>query len=103
MNLMSWLLPTLYYVFVFGVCTYLLIRGVTHLFVSLFAAGALLGIFRMLGWIALEQAPGGIGENMRYMPVLTLIGSLGMLVSVAAFFSLAAFLLRNERTAPPQV
>ena len=100
MDLLIWAVPLLYQSFVLGVSAFLLMRGVTPLFVALFGAGALLEMFRTLGFIAMQRAPGGFSDNMRFMPVVTLIGTLGMLRFVAAFVSLAAFLLRTERTTP---
>lgn len=96
MDLLSWTVPVLYHGAVLGACAYLLMRGVTHSFVALFGAGALLELIRTLGLILLQRGPGGFGDNMRFLPVVTLVGTVGMLLSIAAFIALTAFLLRDE-------
>ena len=87
--------PLLYTVFVLGVCAFLLARGVTHLFVILFAVGAVLHAIPTLGIVLLQQAPGGIGANIHSLTAFSVFGVLGTFVSGAAFVLLAKFLLRT--------
>lgn len=98
MHTVMLLFPVLYFLSVLGLCTFLLIRGVTHLFVGLFAGGALLGLVSPLGFLVLQQAPGGFSANTRYLPFLNAFGMLGTCIFVAGFVSLAAFLLRVQKT-----
>ena len=94
-----WTVPLLCHGFVLAVCIYLLVRGVTHLFVPLFAAGALLELMRTLGFLVLQR--GGFTGNMHLVPIVSLIGTIGMLLSAAGFVALAAFLLRKDASKPP--
>ncbi len=99
MNTVSLALPALYFFIILGLATYLLIRGITHTFVCLFAAAALIELIRSMGFLLLSLAPGGFSANARYFPVLTAVGFLGMLLFVAGFISLTTYLLRPQ---PPQ-
>jgi hypothetical protein len=101
MELVTWAVPLLYYGFVLALSTYLLIRGITHLFVPLFAVGALLELMRTLGFMILQR--GGFAENMHLVPIVSLVGTIGMLLSGGAFVALAAFLLRTATSKPPPV
>jgi hypothetical protein len=87
--------PLLYTLFVIGVCGFLLARGVSHLFVILFAVGAVLHALPSLGILLLQQAPGGISANARWLGVFSLFGVLGTLISMAAFLLLASFLMQT--------
>ncbi len=98
---MTWTVPLLYNGFVLALCTYLLIRGATHSFVALFAASALLGLLRTLGFIIIQRAPGGFSDNMRFIPAVNVVGTIGVLLSVAGFVALAAYLLRNAPSNRP--
>jgi uncharacterized membrane protein len=95
----SLVVPLLYTLFVIAVCGYLLARGVSHLFVMLFAIGALLHALPTVGFLLLQQAPGGISANASWLGVFSLFGVLGTLVSAAAFLLLASFLMRLPRAA----
>ena len=98
MHILTPAISLLYFLLVLGLCTFLIIRGVTHLFVGLFAGGALLHLLQSLGYLALNQAPGGYSANLRYFPILSLVGTLGTLVFAAGFVLLAGFLLRGAKT-----
>lgn len=89
-------IPALYFLLLLGLCTLLLIRGITHMFVGLFACGAFLHVIQILGYVFLRQAPGGYSANAQYLPLFTLLGALGTVVFAAAFISLTLFLLRNK-------
>ena len=93
----------LYLVFVLGLCTYLLIRGITHSFIALFACGALLHMIPQLGFFILSQMPGGFGANSQYFPMLAIFGLLGTLCFAGGFFLLTKFLLQSTArgAAPP--
>ena len=100
MDTISLAFPILYFLFIIALCTYLLIRGITHSFVALFAGAAVLQMIPRLGYLVLQQTPGGFAAHSRYFPVLSGFGMFGTLVSMAAFISLAAFLLRRPQTQP---
>jgi hypothetical protein len=91
-------IPLLYTISVMGVCAYLLSRGITHVFIILFAVGAMLRAFPTIGILLFQQAPGGIAANMRWFSALSMLGMLGAVLSAAAFLSLAVFLLRTQPT-----
>ena len=74
MNIISLTLPLPYLLLVLGLCTYLLIRGITHLFVGLFAVGALLQMIPRLGFIALSEAPGGFAANSSHFHMFSIFG-----------------------------
>ena len=95
------LLPVLYPIFIVGVCTFLLIRGLTHSFLVCFIVGALLHTVPTVGFVLMQQAPGGFSENLRWMPALSAVGFFGSLVSAAGFVLLAIHLLARE-TPPPR-
>jgi hypothetical protein len=97
MTTLSLAIPIGYSLIIFGLCTYLLVRGITHLFVGLFAGGALLHMIPSLGFMFFQFAPGGLSANARYLPFLSVFGALGALVSLAAFACLVAFLLRLQK------
>lgn len=82
-----------------GLCTYLLIRGVTHLFVGLFAAGAFLHLIQTMGFLFLSHMAGGFSANTQYLPIISIVGIVGTIASAAAFISLTAFLLRPPAAA----
>ena len=96
---MPMLLPIVYPIFVIGVCTFLLLRGLTHSFLVCFIVGAILHTIPTIGFALMQQAPGGFSENMRWMPALSAVGFFGSLVSAAGFVLLATHLLARE--APP--
>jgi len=97
MDLISLTLPLLYLLLVLGLFTFLLIRGVTHLFIALFAAGALIQVIPRLSFLAMHQAPGGFSANVRYLPILSALGMIGTLCFAAGFFALTIFLLRSAK------
>lgn len=99
MNSISLLLPLLYFLLVLGLCAYLLIRGITHTFVALFAGGALLHLIQSLGYFAMQEALGGFSANRQYFPILALLGGFGTICFAAAFITLTLFLLQAERPA----
>ena len=92
-------LPAFYFFVILGLCTYLLIRGVTHTFVCLFTAAALIELIRSMAFLLMSLAPGGFSANARYLPATTALGFLGMLLFIAGFVSLTIYLLRAQ---PPQ-
>ncbi len=96
MNLLSLVVPTLFNLLVLGLFAYLFVRGVTHLFVGLFAAGALLHGLQMFGYLLLSRMPGGVGANAQYLPAMAIAGALGTILFAVAFVLLAMFLLRNR-------
>jgi hypothetical protein len=93
MNSIGFIIPLLYLLFLLGLFTFLLVRGVTHSFIGLFAAGALLELIPHLGFLAMQAMPGGFSANRAYYPLLTIVGSLGMFCFAAGFLLLAKFLL----------
>jgi len=99
MNIISLTLPLLYLLLVLGLCTYLLIRGITHSFIALFAAGALVQMIPRLGFLAMHEAPGGFAANSSYIPMLSIFGMLGSLCFAGGFIALTMFLLRTAKTA----
>ena len=99
MNNISLALPALYFFIILALSTYLLIRGITHTFVCLFAAAALIELIRSMAFLAMSLAPGGFSANSRYLPAISAIGYFGMLVFIAGFVSLTTYLLRAQ---PPQ-
>ena len=90
------LLPVVYPAFVIGVCTFLLLRGVTHSFLICFIVGALLHAMPSVGFALIEQAPGGFSGNIRWLPALSAVGFFGSIVSAAGFVLLALHLLARE-------
>ncbi|HEX8279885.1 MAG TPA: hypothetical protein VF551_00795 [Chthoniobacterales bacterium] len=96
MDLISLAVPLLYWFLVLALSGYLLMRGVTHVFVALFAAGAVMHLIQSGGIVFMRMAPGGFGANMRYLPVLQIIGFGGIILTGAAFVLLASFLLRRD-------
>ena len=96
MNNLILTLPVLYFFIILGLSAYLLIRGVTHTFICLFAAAALIELIRSMAYLLMSLAPGGFSANARYMPVLSVIGFLGMLGFIAGFGSLTVWLLRAQ-------
>lgn len=99
MTAVSLAFPVLSAAVVVAICAYLLIRGVTHLFVILFAVAAILHALPSAGFLLLQQAPGGISAHLPVVTMLSIFGMLGTLASLAAFFSLASFLLAAR---PPE-
>ncbi len=83
MNNISLALPALYFFIILALSTYLLIRGITHTFVCLFAAAALIELIRSMGFFLISLAP-----------TLSVIGFLGMVLFIGGFISLTMFLLR---------
>ena len=100
MNNLSLLVPAVYFFIILALATYLLIRGVTHIFVCLFAAAALAELIRSMGFFLISQAPGGFSANSIYMPILTALGFLGMVLFIAGFLSLTLYLLRPASPDP---
>jgi hypothetical protein len=99
MNNYSLLLPAVYFFVILGLSTYLLIRGITHSFVCLFAVAALIELIRSMAFLLMSLAPGGFSANARYLPATSVLGFLGMLIFIAGFISLTIFLLRAQ---PPK-
>jgi hypothetical protein len=95
-QLVTFSISALYFLLVLGASTFLLIRGIAHLFVGLFACGAFLHLIQVLGFAFLNQAPGGLSANSHYFPILALIAALGTIMFAAAFVSLTLFLLRHK-------
>ena len=93
MSILPSLVTLLYLLLVLGLCTYLLIRGITHAFVALFACGALLHMIPPLGYLALRQTAGGVPAYSRYIGFLTIFGAFGTICFAAGFILLARFLL----------
>ena len=58
-------IPLLYLLFLLGLFTFLLIRGVTHSFIACFAAGALLELIPQLGFLVIRSMPGGFSSSFR--------------------------------------
>ncbi len=54
MTNISLALPAFYFFIILGLSTYLLIRGITHIFVCLFAAAALIELIRSMGFLLHE-------------------------------------------------
>ena len=96
MDIIPFVLPLLYLLFVLGLCTFLLVRGVTHSFIALFASGALLHMIPQLGYVILRQMPGGFSAYDRFLPVLSIFGAFGTLCFAAGFLLLARFLLATR-------
>jgi hypothetical protein len=94
MNIIAWGVPLLYSLLIIALCGYLLIRGITHAFVGLFAAGALLHMLQAMTYIFLTQMPGGIGAYSTYLPLVGIVGGIGTVISAAAFITLTTFLVR---------
>ena len=92
MNFAS-VIPLLYELFLLGLFTYLLIKGVTHSFIACFAAGALLEIIPHVGFLAMQEMPGGFAANRGYYPILVSFGTVGTICFAAGFLLLAKFLL----------
>ncbi len=97
MNLLSLVVPALFYPLVVGLCAYLLIRGVTQLFVGLFAAGALLHMLQTLAYLVISRLPGGYGAYEHYFLILAIVGSLGTMLFAAAFISMTSYLLGHTK------
>jgi hypothetical protein len=96
MDFIPMAIGALYFLLLLGLSTFLLVRGVTHLFVGLFACGAFLHLIQSLGFVFLRQAPGGYSANARFFPILGAVGAFGTIVLAAAFVSLTMFLLKNK-------
>lgn len=99
MNILSFGISALFYAIVIALCAYLLVRGVTHLFVGLFLAGGLLHLLQALAYAVMSRLPGGFGAYTQYFFVLAIVGALGTILFAAAFISLTAFLLRRPNEA----
>ena len=99
MDVLSFGFGAIYYLLVLGIFIFLLMRGVTELFVAFFAGGALIHLLQTVGFLSMRFAPGGFGAHSRFFPLLGLVGLLAMLLFAAGFISLAIFLLRG-RTKP---
>lgn len=95
MNYVGMGIQALFNLLVIVLCAYLLIRGITHLFVGLFAAGALLHMLQTMGFVVFSRMPGGIGAHTEIFPFLSIVAALGTLLFAAAFISLTMFLLRS--------
>ena len=90
------LLHLIYPVFVVGFCSYLLIRGLTHSFLLCFIGGAILHAVPTIGIALLQQAPGGFGANVRWMPAFSAVGIAGSVIFAVGFILLGRHLLRND-------
>ena len=99
MNSLLYLLPAVYFLIILGLSTFLLVRGITHIFVCLFAAAALIELIRSMGFFFISQAPGGVGAYNTYMPIFSALGFIGMAIFIVGFLTLTLFLLRAQ---PPQ-
>jgi len=100
MEIISLLAGILYTLAVLGICGFLLSRGLTHAFILWFGIGAALQAVPRIGFYVLQQAPGGVGANLHWLPAFSVLGMLGALCFVVGFVALAAFLLRTK---PPEV
>ncbi len=98
MESIAFIVPLLYLLFLLGLCTFLLIRGVTHAFIACFTAGALLELIPQLGFLAIRSMPGGFAANGGYYPLLMIFGAFGTICFAAGFFLLAKFLLGPPKT-----
>ena len=98
MNNFSLVVPALYFFIILGLCTYLLMRGITHAFVGWFAAAALIELLRSMALLLMNVAPGGLGAHTRYLPAASVIGYLGMLIFIVGFASLTRYLVVESRT-----
>ncbi|MFL6530087.1 MAG: hypothetical protein ACJ8HU_05720 [Chthoniobacterales bacterium] len=94
MNFVGMGIQALFNLLVIALCAYLLIRGITHLFVGLFAAGALLHLLQTMGFAVFSRMPGGIGAYSTLFPLLMILAALGTFLFAAGFISLTLFLLR---------
>ncbi|MGZ4966402.1 MAG: hypothetical protein ACXWAV_07240 [Chthoniobacterales bacterium] len=99
MNSFAFVIPLLYSLFLLGLCTFLLIRGITHSFIACFAAGALLELIPQLGFLVLREMPGGFSAHAGYYPMLMIFGAFGTICFAAGFLLLAQFLLASSKTA----
>ena len=96
MDVLSFGFGAVYYLLVLALFTFLLIRGVTELFVAFFAAGALIHLLQTVGFLAMRFSPGGFGAHSKFFPLLAFVGLLATLLFSAGFISLAVFLLRGR-------
>jgi hypothetical protein len=96
MDLVSFGFGVLFNLLVLGLFAFLLVRGVTEVFVALFAAGALLHLVQTMGFFYMRSAPGGFSAHAELLPMLTGVGMLATLVMAGAFVALTAFLLRSR-------
>ena len=71
MQFISLAVSLLYSVFVVGLCCYLLARGITHLFVILFAVSTILHALPSVGFLLLQQMPGGISAHDTWTKLVT--------------------------------
>ncbi|MGI9086799.1 MAG: hypothetical protein ACR2HH_03500 [Chthoniobacterales bacterium] len=51
-------------------------------------------LIRSAGFYLMSVAPGGFSANQSYLPILSAVGLIGMLIFLAGFFALTTFLLR---------
>lgn len=93
MDIVSFGFGVVYYLLVVGLFAFLLMRGVTEIFVALFAAGALLHLLQTMGFFFLRSAPGGFSANTQYLPLLTILGMIGTIAFAAGFITLTTYLL----------
>lgn len=90
--------PILYLLFVLALCAYLLVRGITQTFVGLFACGALLEIVPQIGFLVMQQAPGGFDAKASFLPLLSICGMLGTLCFAVGCALLAQDLLKTNKS-----
>ncbi len=98
MNTLLTIAGTLYVLLVLALCAWLLLRGITHSFVGLFAAGALLELIPRFGFLVLREVPGGFPLHAGLIPILSVFGILGILSFAAGFITLTMFLLSAPKT-----
>ena len=91
-------IPLLYLLFLLGLFTFLLIRGVTHSFIACFAAGALLELIPQLGFLVIRSMPGGFSANSGYYRILMIFGAFGTIAFALGFVLLAKFLVSAPKT-----
>jgi hypothetical protein len=96
-NSLAAFVPLVYALFLLGLFTYLLSRGITHSFIAFFAAGALMQLVLHLGLLALREMPGGFSATRGYYPLLSIVGLFGTLCFAVGFLLLAKVLLRAAK------
>ncbi len=98
MNTILLVFALLYNFAILGLCTFLLVRGITHAFVCSFAVASLIELIRALLFLYVGTAPGGFNAHEVYLPVIAVFGFLGMSAFAAGFVLLTKYLLRAPAT-----
>jgi hypothetical protein len=93
-NLVAWL-PLVSAVVVCGCCALLLVRGVRHIFITLFGASALIQIVARLAPVLGESA---LASSRTAVRVLGVISGVGILLFILGWISLTRFMLRSRST-----